>query len=111
MDYYSILGVSREAPDFVIQAAYRAMAKKYHPDTYKGSKKEAERKIREINEAYSTLSSQQLRKKYDASLGKKDATKAEEFSEKDFWDIKIPDWEVVEQYYPDIEESRAKLLS
>ena len=109
MDYYSILGVSREAPDFVIQAAYRAMAKKYHPDTYKGSKKEAERKIREINEAYSTLSSQQLRKKYDASLGKKDATKAEEFSEKDFWDIKIPDCEVVEQYYPDIEESRAKL--
>lgn len=109
MDYYSILGVSREAPDFVIQAAYRAMAKKYHPDTYKGSKKEAERKIREINEAYSTLSSQQLRKKYDSSLGKKDAAKAEEFSETDFWDIKIPDWEVVEQYYPDIEESRVKL--
>jgi len=60
MDYYSILGVSREAPDFVIQAAYRALAKKYHPDPYKGDKKEAESKIREINEAYSTLSSRQL---------------------------------------------------
>jgi len=109
MDYYSILGVSRGAPDFVIQAAYRAMAKKYHPDTYKGNKKEAERKIREINEAYSTLSSQQNRKNYDSGLEKKDAAKAEEFSETDFSDIKIPDWEVVEQYYPDIEESRVKL--
>ena len=41
-DFYAILGVSVNAELEVINAAYRAMAKKYHPDVYKGNKKFAE---------------------------------------------------------------------
>ena len=52
MDYYAVLGIARDAEDVVITAAYKAMVKKYHPDVYTGSKAEANKKIREINEAY-----------------------------------------------------------
>ncbi len=48
-DYYAILGVSIDVEIEVINAAYRAMAKKYHPDVYKGDKDFAEERIKDIN--------------------------------------------------------------
>ena len=39
MDYFKILGVSKNATDKEIKNAYRKLAKKYHPDTYQGDKK------------------------------------------------------------------------
>ena len=63
-DYYSILGVSRGAPDRDIKAAYRKLARKYHPDVNPGDKS-AEAKFKEINEAYEVLSDPEKRRKYD----------------------------------------------
>lgn len=68
MTYYDILQVSREASDEVIQMAYRALAKKYHPDLYNGDKDFATQKMQQINEAYRVLSSQTLRSEYDQKL-------------------------------------------
>ena len=64
-DFYKILGVSEESEKIVIDAAFRALAKKYHPDVWTGSKSVAEKKIREINEAYEVLSNSKRRKEYD----------------------------------------------
>ncbi len=66
-DYYAVLGVSREANPDAIKAAFRKLARQYHPDVAK-DKKVAEEKFKEINEAYEVLSDPQKRQKYD-SLG------------------------------------------
>ena len=64
-DYYEALGLSRQATDEQIRAAYRKLARKHHPDVNPGNK-DAEEKFKEINEAYSVLSDPQKRKQYDA---------------------------------------------
>ena len=64
-DYYEVLGVSRTATDEELKKAYRKLAKKYHPDANPNNKEEAERKFKEVNEAYETLSDKQKRKLYD----------------------------------------------
>ncbi len=63
-DYYSILGVSRNAADKEIKQAYRRLARQYHPDINPGNK-QAEEKFKLINEAYEVISDTEKRKKYD----------------------------------------------
>ncbi len=63
-DYYSILGVAKNASDEEIKKAYRKLAMKYHPDR-NPNKKEAEERFKEINEAYAVLSDKEKRKQYD----------------------------------------------
>ncbi|MFH1639439.1 MAG: DnaJ C-terminal domain-containing protein [Chloroflexota bacterium] len=63
-DYYSILGIGRDASEREIKQAYRKLARKYHPDVNPGNK-EAEEKFKVINEAYEVLSNAENRKKYD----------------------------------------------
>ena len=63
-DYYEVLGVSRDADDAALKKAYRALAKKYHPDTNQGNA-EAEAKFKEASEAYSVLSDPEKRRQYD----------------------------------------------
>ena len=63
-DYYSILGVSRNASEREIKQAYRRLARKYHPDV-NPSDKSAEAKFKQINGAYEVLSDPEKRRKYD----------------------------------------------
>jgi len=62
-DYYKILGVSREAGQDDIKRAYRKLAHKYHPDVSK--EPDAERKFKEMKEAYEVLGDPEKRKAYD----------------------------------------------
>lgn len=63
-DYYSVLGVKKDAGADEIKRAFRKLAKKYHPDATNNDKG-AERKFIEINEAYETLGDPEKRRAYD----------------------------------------------
>ena len=63
-DYYEVLGVSKNATDAEIKAAYKKMAIKYHPDRNPGNK-EAEEKFKEAAEAYDVLHDTEKRQRYD----------------------------------------------
>ena len=78
-DYYEVLGVDKNADDAALKKAYRALAKKYHPDMNPGDK-EAEKKFKEASEAYAVLSDPEKRRQYD-QFGRFD------FNGADFGDI------------------------
>ncbi len=63
-DYYDILGVSRTASGDEIQKAYRKLAKKYHPDLNPDDKT-AQKKFKEVQQAYDVLSDDRKRQMYD----------------------------------------------
>ena len=64
IDYYKVLGLSKNASEKDIKKAYRKLARKYHPDVNPNNK-EAEKKFKQINEANEVLSNPENRKKYD----------------------------------------------
>lgn len=63
-DYYKILGVAKSADDKEIKAAYRKLARKFHPDVNQNDKT-AESKFKDVAEAYEILSDKDKRSKYD----------------------------------------------
>ena len=63
-DYYEVLGVDKSVGDYDLKKAYRKAAKKYHPDLHPGDA-EAEKKFKEVNEAYEILSDKEKRARYD----------------------------------------------
>ncbi|MGH6797788.1 MAG: DnaJ C-terminal domain-containing protein, partial [Roseiarcus sp.] len=63
-DYYKTLGLERSASEAEIKSAFRKLARKHHPDVNPNSK-DAERRFKEVNEAYQVLSDPEKRKKYD----------------------------------------------
>ena len=70
-DYYGILEVNEKASQEIIEKAYKTLVKKYHPDLYSSvQKKDAEIKLKDINEAYHILSDSFLRSQYDLELQK-----------------------------------------
>lgn len=63
-DPYSVLGVAKSASEAEIKKAFRALAKKHHPDT-KGGDKSAQKKFQEISAAYDILGDKEKRAKFD----------------------------------------------
>jgi DnaJ-class molecular chaperone len=61
-DYYTVLGVSRDASDIEIKRAFRELARQHHPDVSPNNNGEV---FREINEAYAVLSDREARARYD----------------------------------------------
>ena len=63
-DYYEVLGLDKSASDDAIKKAYRKLAKQYHPDLNPGDQ-EAEKKFKEVGEAYEVLSDADKKARYD----------------------------------------------
>ena len=64
-DYYDLLGVQKDADEATIKKAYRKLALKWHPDKNPDNKDEAERRFKNISEAYDVLSDAEKRRIYD----------------------------------------------
>lgn len=64
-DYYDILGVDKNATAEEIKRAYRKQALEWHPDKHPDNKEAAEKRFKEINEAYQILSDPEKRRAYD----------------------------------------------
>lgn len=69
VDYYKLLGISIFAGEKEIRTAYLHKIKQYHPDTYKGNKREAENITAELNLAYDTLKDKDKKYVYDVKFG------------------------------------------
>jgi len=68
-DYYSILGIGRNASEEEVKKAYKALAKKWHPDKNPNNQEVATKKFKEVSEAYQILGDSAKRKEYDRSGG------------------------------------------
>lgn len=64
-DYYTVLGVARDADQAAIKKAYRKLAVKWHPDKNPDNTKQAEEAFKKIGEAYACLSDAEKRQIYD----------------------------------------------
>ena len=105
---YSILGVAVDAPDAVIKAAFRALAKQYHPDGDGAGKPEATAKFIELQDAYKILSDPKSRKEYDDRTRPADS---QSFSQSEQQEVHIdPDeiWKDVESRFPEINRIHAE---
>ncbi|XP_058701196.1 dnaJ homolog subfamily B member 8 [Poecile atricapillus] len=68
VDYYKVLELQKDASQDVIKKSYHKLALKWHPDKNPKNKEEAEKKFKEIVEAYEILSDPQKRSLYDKSV-------------------------------------------
>lgn len=94
INYYKLLQVDQEAETDVIEAAYRRLALKNHPDVNKSS--DAENKMKSLNEARKVLTNPQERKKYDeqfkqsspsqSSQSRESSQRPESRADEDIWD-------------------------
>ena len=116
-DYYAILGVLPSIDQAALAAVYRALMKKYHPDVFGGSKEEAERISKNLNEAISVLGDPEKRAEYDRarkaknpSAGDYESQSAGESTGDEPTDKAIEeDWDIVVRYYPGAEIERQRL--
>lgn len=112
-NHYETLGVLIDADEFIIKAAYKALAQHYHPDRYQGDTDFAEKKIREINEAYSIIGDPAKRNKYNESLIG-EAIKIRSYLEDcEFLEEKslAESWRIACEYYPELALAEERLLN
>ena len=64
-DYYEILDVPKDSDERTIKKAYRKLARKHHPDASEESPEIAEKKFKEVSEAYEVLADKEKRERYD----------------------------------------------
>jgi curved DNA-binding protein CbpA len=109
MDYYAILGILPSGDFVVIRAAFRALAQKYHPDKWTGEPSEANRRMRELNEAYDVLSDEHRRERYDSQRKRSNAddfdfddTMRSAFREAE--SSQESDWTIALSFYPDLDD-------
>jgi DnaJ-class molecular chaperone len=67
-DFYGILGVPRDASKRDISAAFRRLSLRWHPDKNVDAREEAERRMRELSEAYTVLAHEEDRRIYDSRM-------------------------------------------
>jgi len=100
-DYYAILHVLPSADADVIKAAFRVLARRYHPDSCTGSKEDAHQRMQEINAAYEVLGDKQKRAAYDRERGQ---AKSDTEFDGNGGEIDVlfeQDWQVACKYCPD----------
>ena len=109
-DYYAVLGVLPSIEPTALKAVYLALVKKYHPDVYKGSKADAERITKELNQAYGVLGDQAKRAEYDA-LRNSQTSQGGDFGQEASGDDTETqdndlerDWKFVVEYHPEAED-------
>lgn len=101
-NHYATLGVTPQADPVVIRAAYRALAQRYHPDRYEGSKDEAHRLMSAINTAYEVLSDPLKRKAYDEQNSNAgDFDDGDEVADDGLKQL-YKDWQTATSFYPDL---------
>lgn len=99
-NHYATLHVLPSADIDVIKAAYRALARRFHPDTFVGDKFAATKCMQEINEAYEVLSDEAKKKAYDFERNLADANWEIPESE-DVADLKFKeDWDLACRFCP-----------
>lgn len=115
-DYYAIMGVLPSIEAAALDAVYKALVKKYHPDVYKGDKKNAEEKTKLINEAYSVLRDLKKREEYDKlrqnqnkGFGSFEQDNNYEEQNDPIVDQISKDWKIVVDLVPKAEEWRINL--
>ena len=91
-DYHKILGVSYNASKEEIKAAYKKLAKQWHPDKWlndRAKKFQAEEKMKEINEAYDVLKNRKSESIPISLTSSKETPKSKYAKEEDIWDIDL----------------------
>jgi DnaJ-class molecular chaperone len=108
--FYEILGVSPQAEDIVIRAAYRALAQRYHPDKSSDAKEAAAMRMRAIQEAYEVLADPVRRVAYDASLSAgDDQPYFPSTGPHSIANLEAQSWEILLRLHPDLGSNLNKL--
>ena len=113
-NHYATLGITSQAEDVVVRAAYKALAQRYHPDKYAGPLEEANRRMAEIAEAYAVLSDTEKRKLYDERVNLNESSEQGSFDSGDTTADEgtsqvNQDWMVALEYYPDLDGLESNL--
>lgn len=115
-DLYDVLGLSPDAEDIVVTAAYKALAQRYHPDKWQGGAAEANIKMASINAAYSILRDSTKRADYDksrvgqghSSYGSQDSSEKDQAFNDALGETEER-WKVACSLYPDLVMIRSEL--
>ena len=79
VDYYKVLSVPRDATKQQISRAYKKLAQKWHPDKHPNDRENAEKKMRDINTAFSVLNDDKKKAQFDSGIDPENPDMASQF--------------------------------